>query len=476
MGLRTREPRTPGAELQPTDLDRLRARFRGQLILPVDAAYDDVRRVSNATVDHRPALLCRCLGVADVSAAIGFARERSLEVAVRGGGHSVVGHSVAEGALVVDLSLMRGVEVDRTRMTARAQGGAWIADIDREAQHVGLATTGGLVPDTGVGGLTLGGGYGWLARRHGLTCDNLVRAELVLADGSAVAASPIDHPDLLWAIRGGGGNFGVVTSFELQLHPLDHPVATGDVYYAGGDRRAALEAFRELLAEAPDDLSLWAWSGIGSPDIPVPAPCHGQPVVGVGWVWTGEEPDAGRRLAAALHEAGTPVAETVETMSYVALQSGPAGLDRPRRRVYWKSSFLSALTDEALTAFLEGAAQANTGKALAFGEMISLGGAIGRRAEDDAAYGHRDALLDFLGVASWTDPAEDAARMAAARSIWESVARTGVAGVYVNNLGAEGRERVRDAYGVEKYERLAAIKRRYDPENVFRHNQNIDPS
>ncbi|MGH2454717.1 MAG: FAD-binding oxidoreductase [Candidatus Limnocylindria bacterium] len=476
MGLRTKEPRpVDSAELQSSDLERLHATFRGQLVLPTDQAYDQVRQVPNAMVDHRPALFCRCLGVADVSAAIGFAQERELDVAVRGGGHSVVGHSVADGAVVVDLSLMRGVEIDARRRVARVQGGAWIADLDREAQHVGLATTGGLVPDTGVGGLTLGGGYGWLARRHGLACDNLLRAELVLADGSAVTASPTENRDLFWAIRGGGGNFGVVTAFEFRLHPLDHPVASGEAYYRQSDGAAALRAFRELLDAAPDDLTLWAWSGIGSDEVPVPAECHGRPVIGVGWVWTGEDPAEGRRLGEPLHAAGAPVAEPVTTMSYVALQSGPAGLDRPRRRVYWKASFLGALSDATLAAFLEGPAAANDGAALAFGEMIALGGAIGRRDESEAAYSHRSALVDFLGVASWTDAGEDAARMSAARSIWETVADTGEVGVYVNNLGAEGPDRVRAAYGPAKLDRLVAIKRRYDPSNVFRHNQNIVP-
>jgi FAD/FMN-containing dehydrogenase len=475
MTLRTKapEPRDRGP-LDETSLGRLRRSFRGDLILPVDVAYDQARQVWNALVDHRPAIICRCLGVGDVSSAITFAREQGLEISVRGGGHSVVGHAVVDGAVVVDLTRMRGVDVDATRGQARVQGGAWIADLDREAQHFGLATPGGQVPDTGVGGLTLGGGYGWLARRHGLTCDNLVGADIVLADGSLVRASEEEHPDLFWAIRGGGGNFGVATTFDLVLHPLTHHVSFADIYYRSAEAPAAMRAFRDVLASAPDDLTLWAWTGRASSTTPVPEDQVGQLMTAVGWVWTGENPADGKAHGSPLHRAGRPVAEIVESVPYVTLQTG-AGLDRPRERNYWKASFMSRLSDATLDALLAGVEAADHGENLAFGEMIALGGAISRVGEDETAFSHRSAVVDFLSVSGWTDIAEDDARIAAARSIWESVAHLDSAGVYVNNLGAEGQARVREAYGAEKYDRLVTVKRTYDPDNVFHHNQNIRP-
>lgn len=477
MGLRTKDPGlVRGVTLSSSALEELRRTFRGQLITPADAEYDASRRVCNAMLDRHPALIARCLGAADVASTITFAREQRAEVAVRGGGHSIVGHSMIDGAVVIDLSLMRGVQTDEARLRARVQGGAMWADVDRETQHFRLATTGGLVTDTGVGGLTLGGGYGWLARRFGLACDNLRSAEVVIADGSVLTASEEEHPDLFWAIRGGGGNFGVVTSFELELHRFGPMVASGDVYYLYEDGLAALRAFRDLLVNAPDELYLAASVSMAGEDTAVPDEHRGTPIVNLTWGWVGDEPRDGERIAQPLHRAAKPVAEFVNTMSYVQLQSGPNGLNRPRRRMYWKSSFLNDLSDEVLRAFLETTVEANDGRNLAAAEMLSMGGAMSRVGEADTAYSHRDALVDFLAVASWTDPAEDDERMAAGRRIWEGVAGLGAYGVYVNNLGSEGQDRVREAYGAEKYARLAKIKARYDPVNLFRHNSNIPPS
>jgi FAD/FMN-containing dehydrogenase len=476
MGLRTKDPElVQGVTLSSSALEELRRTFRGQLVTPADAEYDASRRVRNAMVDRHPALIARCLGAADVASTIAFAREQRLEVAVRGGGHSIVGHSVIDGAVVIDLSLMRGVEIDVARLRARAQGGAMIADLDREAQHLGLATTGGLVATTGVGGLTLGGGYGWLARRFGMACDNLRSAQVVTADGSVLIASEEEHPDLFWAIRGGGGNFGVVTSFELELHRFGPMVASGDVFYRYEDGLAALRAFRDLLVRAPDELYLAASAAMADEDTPVPDEYRGRPIVNLTWTWVGDRPRDGERIAQPLHRAPKPVAQFVNSMTYVQLQSGPNGLDRPRRRMYWKSSFLKDLSDELLRTFLEATVAANDGRNLTAGEMLSMGGAIGRVGEEETAYAHREALVDFLAVAGWTDPAEDDDRMGAARHVWEGVAGLGAYGVYVNNLGSEGQDRVREAYGAAKYARLATIKARYDSDNVFRHNSNIRP-
>jgi FAD/FMN-containing dehydrogenase len=475
MGVRTKDlDLGRGVDLTGSSLDRLRRTFRGSLVSPDEPHYDATRRVHNAMVDHRPALIARCLGAADVASTIAFAREQGVDVSVRAGGHSIVGHSTM-GVVVVDLSLMRGVRVDAPRQRAHVQGGAMFADLDRETQHFGLATTGGLVTSTGVGGLTLGGGYGWLARRFGLACDNLRWAEVVTADGAVIEASREHNPDLFWALRGGGGNFGVVTVFEFGLRPFGPAVTLGDIFYRADDGLAALRSFRDLLVAAPDDLYLAAGVAIASEAMPVPEEWRGTPIVNITWAWVGESPDGGTQLAAPLHRAGTPIAETVTTLPYVELQTGP-GLERPPRRLYWKSSFLPELSDDLLGTFLEATIDLNGGRDLIHGEMLSMGGTIARVSEDEAAYAHRDALVDFLAVAGWQDPAEDDLRLAAGRELWRRVAGVGGRGVYVNNLGSEGHERVREAYGPAKYERLAAIKARYDPENVFHHNANILPA
>jgi FAD/FMN-containing dehydrogenase len=470
----SRSPEAAGG-ITEAGLAALRGTFRGDLLLPLADGYESSRRVWNAMVDRRPALIARCLGVADVAAAIEFGRSAGLEISVRGGGHSVTGHSVVDGGLMIDLSLMRSVHIDPERMVASVQGGALIMDIDREAAHVGLATTGGVVADTGVGGLTLGGGYGWLARRFGLACDNLRAAEVVTADGSVLTASADQHPDLFWALRGGGGNFGIVTTFDLQLHRFGPMVVTGDVFYRIEDGTALLHAFRDLLAAAPDELYLQAYVVHATPDIPVPEEHRGGPVAGVSWIWVGDDLEEGERVAAPLHRAATPLAEVVQPMTYVKLQSFALSPERAGKRHYWKSSLLADLPDAALTAFLESAAHANRSAPMLIAEMLSMGGAIARVGEDDTAYGNRHAVVDFIASATWSDAADDEGHMTAARDVWQAVSAHGSSGVYVNNLGAEGEDRIRAAYGASKYERLAEIKARYDPENLFHLNQNIRP-
>jgi FAD/FMN-containing dehydrogenase len=475
MGVRTKEPGAPpGIELSDSAVDRLRRTFRGHLVRPGDPDYDAVRRVHNAMVDLRPAIIARCLGAADVAATLAFAREQGLEVSVRAGGHSIVGHSMM-GAVVIDLSLMRAVRVDAARRRARVQGGAMWADLDRESQHFGLATTGGLVTSTGVGGLTLGGGYGWLARRFGLACDNLLSAEVVTAGGSVVEASADVNSDLLWALRGGGGNFGVVTEFEFGLRPFGPTVSLGDIYYRAADGLAALQALRDVFLSAPDELYVAASVAIASERTPISNEWRGTPVVNLTWAWVGDDPDGGNEIATPMHRAGKSIADVVTQLPYLELQTGP-GLDRAPRRMYWKSSFLPELSDDVLRVFLESSLEVNGGRDRIYGEFLSMGGQIARAGQETAAYGHRDALVDFLAVAAWNDPSEDDDHLEAGRALWARVAAAGGRGVYVNNLGAEGRARVREAYGPATYERLATIKARYDPDNVFHHNANIEPA
>jgi FAD/FMN-containing dehydrogenase len=469
-------PADGAGQIAAKGLEALRGTFRGELLLPVDDGYESSRRVWNAMVNRRPALIARCLGVADVAAAVGFGRSAGLEISVRGGGHSVTGHSVADGALMIDLSMMRSVHVDPERLVAAVQGGALLMDVDREAAHFGLATTGGVVADTGVGGLTLGGGYGWLARRYGLACDNLLSAEVVLADGSLLTARADQHPDLFWALRGGGGNFGIVTTLDLQLHQFGPMVVTGDLFYRIEDGAAALLVFRDLVAEAPDELYLQAFVVHATPDIPVPQEYRGRPVAGVSWIWVGDDLEEGKRVAAPLLRAATPLAEAVQPMTYVALQSFALSPERAGKRHYWKSSLLADLSDAALAAFLESAAEANRSGPMVLAEMLTMGGAIARVGEDDTAYSNRHAVVDFIASATWTEPADDERHISAARDVWQAVSAHGSSGVYVNNLGSEGEDRIRAAYGASKYERLAEIKARYDPDNVFHLNQNIRPA
>jgi FAD/FMN-containing dehydrogenase len=470
---RTKDSFPAVVALTSNQLAALRRTFRGELLTPGSDGYDAARQVWNLMVDHRPALIARCLGVGDVASAIRFARERGLEISVRGGGHSIVGHAVVDDAVMIDLSSMRGVLVDPARRRAQVQGGALIADLDRETQHFGLAGTGGVAYDTGVGGYTLGGGYGWLARRFGLACDNLTSVELVTADGSRLVVTAESDPELYWALRGAGANFGVATTFEFALHPLDHAVALGEVFVEMEHVRPALRAFRDLVASADDALSLDAFVGVAGPSFPIPEIHHGRVVLAMSWIWVGDDPSVGEQLGRPLHIAAPVLGETVKRLSYVDLQTGA---ERVRQRAFWKSSLLRDVGDDVLDAFVEAGMTANTEDDRATVELISLGGAIARVGEDDSAYGHRDAALDFLAISGWTDPAEDEARMSAARAAWRRVARLSDAGVYVNNLGLEGIERVRAAYGAEKFDRLARVKRRVDPENVFRHNQNIPPA
>jgi FAD/FMN-containing dehydrogenase len=473
MAVRTKDVSASAEAVTSDELARLRRTFRGELLTPGSDGYDAARQVWNSMVDHRPALIAHCLGVGDVASAIRFARERGLEVSVRGGGHSIVGHAVVDGAVMIDLSLMRGVLVDPARRRAQVQGGALIADLDRETQHFGLAITGGVAYDTGVGGYTLGGGYGWLARRFGLACDNLVSVELVTAEGSRLVVTAESDPELFWALRGAGANFGIATTFEFELRPLEHLVARGDVVVDIDHARPALRAFRDLLASADDALTLDAFVSVAGPGFPIPEIHHGRVVLAMAWIWVGEDPSVGEQLGRPLHTATQVLGERVARTSYVDLQTGA---ERVRQRAYWKSSLLREIGDDVLDAFVDAGITANSEGERASVELIALGGAIARVRDGDSAYGHRDAVLDFLAISGWTDPAEDEARMSAARAAWRRVAPLSDAGVYVNNLGLEGLERVRQAYGAEKFDRLALVKRRVDPENVFRHNQNIPPA
>lgn len=452
----------------------MRERIRGELLEQGDDQYEDARRVWNGMVDKRPLLIARCRDSGDVVAALAIAQDENLEVSVRGGGHSIVGHCVTDGGLMIDLSQMNGVRIDAEKRRALVGGGALWADIDRESQQVGLGVTGGIVSHTGVGGLTLGGGYGWLARRHGLSCDNILSAEVVTAAGEALTVSSSENEDLLWGLRGGGGNFGVVTSFEFQLHEFDGQCFSVDLFYSADDGPDVLRGFRDFAADAPEEVTTIASIGAARSWPFLPPEWHGQPVVIVSLVYLGTEHE-GARIAKPLREMAHPVSEVVQAMDYLALQAEVDASQEYGRRRYWKSHFVRELPDEALDTFLAEGLAAAQASPLVGGEFVSLGGAISRVGENDTAFGHRDTAFDFLSLASWDDPAEDERQMSIARRFGDAMAPFGD-GVYVNGLTDEGEDRVRSAYGPQKYERLVALKDKYDPENVFHLNQNVSPS
>jgi len=438
--------------------------IRGQVLRPGDAGFDAARRVWNGMIDRSPALIVRSAGAADVVRAVDFARDQGLRLAVRGGGHSAAGNGVVEGGLVIDLSAMKGIRVDPGRRTVRAESGLTWGEFDAETQAFGLATTGGVVSSTGIAGLTLGGGIGWLMRSHGLSVDNLLSVDLVTADGKLRTVSAGADPDLFWAVRGGGGNFGVGTSFEYRLHPVGPTVLGGLLIWPRAQARDVLRRYRDFTQTAPENASAYAALGT-SPD--------GQPVVLVVPFFNGPIAE-GEALLRPLREFGPPLADLVQPMPYTAFQQILDPLNPPGNRVYWKSAVLQRLDDDAIDTIVEHAAAPASPLSAAIVEFY--GGAANRVGVGETAYPLRDAEYSLNAISAWTDPAQDAANVRWARRLWEAVWRFSPGSVYVNFLGVdEGEDRVRAAYG-PNYDRLAAIKARYDPDNLFRSNQNIKPA
>ena len=440
--------------------------FTGQVLLPADPGYDEARRVHNGLIDKRPALIARCLGAADVVGALGLACDRGLEVAVRGGGHNVAGRATTEGGLMVDLSLMRGVHVDPRARTARAQGGATWSGFNRETQLHGLATTGGVVSSTGVAGLTLGGGLGWLMGRYGLALDNLLSAEVVQADGRVVAASEREHPDLFWALRGGGGNFGVVTSFEYRLHPVGPVVTGGLVAWPFAAAFDVLRHFRDVTASLPDDLTVFGGL-VHAPDgsgekLAVMVMCHcGTPA-------------EGEAAVAPIKRFGAPALDAAGPMPYAQLNAMLDGAYPRGALNYWKSSFLSGLTDEAIRTVIDCFAACPT----PMGQLLleHFHGAVTRVGVTETAFPHRAEGYNMLVLSEWTDPRQTEACTAWARDSFAALRPYAGAGRYVNYFDADERgDAVAAAYG-PNHARLGGIKAKYDPGNVFRLNQNILPT
>ena len=425
---------------------------------PGDAGYDRARTVWNAMVDRRPALIVPCRSAADVVAAVRHGREEGLEIGVRCGGHSVLGLPLTDGGLLIDLAPMGAVQVDPASRRARVGGGALLGALDIASQRHGLATTAGNVSHTGVGGLTLGGGVGWLSRLCGLSSDNVTSFEVVTAAGDVVTASATERPDLYWGLRGGGGNFGVVTEFEFRLHQVGTRALEVEFVHELEDAHEALRGWRELLAEAPRRATPVA--RVGDLD--------GRPVARIGFVWVGD-PAEGRRLVPSYRSIGRPIAERVEELSYLDLQTAGDDVEGHAIRRYWKGHYLRQLSDEAIEAFLD---RGNGSHPAA--RLTLNAGAISDVPDEDSAYSHRDALIEFTTSAGWLDPAEDQARMAAAR-VYAAGIEPFASGAYVNALADEGDQGVRRAYRPEKLARLTELKRVYDPDNVFHLNPNIRP-
>jgi FAD/FMN-containing dehydrogenase len=472
MGMTT-GARTQRVVMEAAVLDELRTRFRGELLQPGDEGYDRARAIWNGAIDKHPALIARCTGVADVIAAVRFARAGGLPVAVRGGGHNVAGTAVCDAGLVVDLSPMKGMRVDPATRTARAEPGLLWGEFDRETQAFGLAAPGGIVTHTGIAGLTLGGGIGWLMRKHGLTCDNLRSADVVTADGEFVSTSATDNPDLFWGIRGGGGNFGIITSFEFQLHPVGPTVLAGPVFHPARRATEVLRFYREFARSIPDELTT-ILSLRHAPAVPfLPAHLHGEPVIGIIVCYAGPVED-GERVIEPLRGYGPPLIDLISPTAYTAHQglfdaTVPHGL-----RYYWKSDYLPDLTDGAIDAL---AARAWTAPSPhSYTIIFQLGGTIHRGGEHDMAFSNRDARFAVNINSIWTNPNKPEPHIEWARMCWEGLHPHSTGGVYMNFLGNEGEERVRAAYGAQKFERLVALKNKYDPTNLFRLNQNIKPT
>ena len=447
--------------------------FQGRLISSDHADYDIARAVWNGAIDRRPRLIARCIGAADVVAAVRFAREHDLEIAVRGGGHNVAGTAVCDQGVVIDLSAMRGVRVDPVNRTAWVQGGALWGDVDHETQMYGLATTGGIVSHTGVAGLTLGGGLGWLMRKHGLTVDNLLAVDMVMANGEPLRASEDEHPDLFWALRGGGGNFGVVTAFEFRLHSLGPTVLAGPIFWDASDAGSVLRFYRDFIREAPDELGTVVRFGTAPPLPAIPESLHWRPVVMVGTCCAGSIPDGERRLAP-LRAFRTPLLDLVGPTPYVAFQSALDSTVLHGWNYYWKSTHLPELRDDLIDVIAGHAFRCSSPRS--YVALFHLKGAVSRVAEGGTAFGNRQASHAITLDGVWR-PGEDFGGRDTAwtREFFAALSRFRE-GVYVNFLGGdEHPDRVREAYGDSVYDRLVEVKTTYDPDNVFHRNQNIRP-
>jgi FAD/FMN-containing dehydrogenase len=462
------------AALGESVVEQLGARLRGELLRPGDTKYEEARLIWNGLIDKQPALIVRCAGIGDVIDSVNFARENDLLVAVRGGGHNVAGNAVCDGGLVIDLSAMKGIRVDPGQRTVRAEGGVTLGELDRETQVFGLATPLGVVTETGIAGLTLGGGIGWLRRKYGLSSDNLVSVDIVTADGRFLTASETENADLFWGTRGGGGNFGVVTSFEYRLHPVGPEVVFCFVLYPGDRAKGVLRFCEEYMAQAPDEVCPLGVLGRVPPVELFPERWHGEPYVALLAMYVGDV-EEGERVLRPLRELGGPIADLSARMPYTEAQA-ILDEDYPEGwHYYWKSVNVDGLSDEAIDHLVDHAEAARSDHSTI--DVWYQGGAMSRVGGDESAFGDRSAPI-LLGIeANWEGPQGDEANIAWVRNCIADMRRFSSGGMYLNFPGflEEGERLLRDAYG-ENYDRLAALKSEYDPTNLFRLNQNIKPT
>lgn len=458
-------------------LEELRIAVRGQIVVPPDPGYGNVRPPFNLMHPDRPALVVRCTGTADVIEAVNFARQRELLLAVRGGGHSVAGLSTCEGGMLIDLAPMNGVQVDPERRLVHVQGGALWGEVDRETQAFGLATPGGVVSDTGVGGLTLGGGYGWLRRKHGLACDNVIAAQVVCADGTTRTASAETNPDLYWAIRGGGGNFGVATAFTFRLHPVGPIVPFAGVFYPIEDGGRILRGWRDYLANAPDELTSVSVTMTMPPDPGLPEAVHHRACMIIGGVYADTDLDIGMKALQPLRELGSPLADISQPMPYTTVQTAfDPFFPRGELLAYLKTQYVAELTDEAIALIAAKAMQRPSPRTLVV--TWQMGGAIANVPPEATAFAARTPAYMVAVDGFWTDPTHSDEIIAWVRSTWREVSRFGTGGGYLNLTGLADEDRsagVDSAFG-GNLRRLADIKQAYDPTNLFRLNNNIAPA
>jgi FAD/FMN-containing dehydrogenase len=453
-------------------VEELRGALRGRLLAPSSPGYDEARAIWNAMIDRRPALIARCADAEDVATAVRFAREHSLLISIRGGGHNIAGNAVSDNGFMIDLSAMRSVQVDATRRIARVDAGATLADVDRAAQEHGLATPLGINSTTGVAGLTLGGGFGWLSRRFGLSSDNLLAADVVTAKGERIHVSANENADLFWGLRGGGGNFGVVTSFEFALHPVGPTVLAGLIVHPLADAKDVLRFYREFAPSAPEELAVWAVMRKAPPLPFLPAEWHGKEILVLAACYSGDVA-TGERVLEPLRKFGRPIADVIGPQPFAAWQTILDPLLTPGMRNYWKSHDFLEVSDGLIDVLVDFAGKLpDAHTEIAFAQ---LGGAISRRANSETAYARRDAQYLMNVHGRWADAASDNAVVGWARALFAAAAPFSTGSVYVNFLASDDEARVRAAYG-SNYDRLVALKNRYDPTNLFRVNQNIQPT
>ncbi|HEX9268589.1 MAG TPA: FAD-binding oxidoreductase [Candidatus Limnocylindria bacterium] len=462
----------PSTEFDRTTIAELRPRLRGPLLVAGDPGYDDARSIWNAMIDRRPGAIARCLGVADILASIRFARERGLTLSIKGGGHNISGLAVCDGGLMIDLSLMRGVLVDRSARVAHAQPGCLLGDLDGETQLHGLAAVLGFVSNTGAAGLTVGGGFGYLTRRFGWSCDNVLSVDVVTADGRAVRASEQENVDLFWGLRGGGGNFGVVTNFDYRLHPVGPEVVAGAIAWRAEDAPRVLDMWRTLMESAPPELVVVANQRNAPPSPWISKEIHGKPIVALFACHTGSVAD-GEKLLAPIKRFGSPVGDVVQRRPYVSQQSLLDATQPKGRRYYWKSEYLSTLEPDMIETAIEHAGRIRSPHSAIV--IFPIEGALNQLPDDHSAVGNRDAAYVLNITASWENAEDDAANIEWARAAWRDMRRFSTGGTYVNFLTEEeGSERIKAAYG-KNHARLVELKTKWDPTNLFRLNKNIAP-